>query len=58
MDTEKKKKELILHVGRIRLLSRSLSQLSNVNRSLERLVTEGCGQIDTKLDRVISTIEV
>ena len=41
----------------VQTVSRSLSQLSNVDRSLERLVTEGCGQIGIKLDRATSTID-
>ena len=30
--------------------SHSRSQLSNVSRTLDGMVTEGCGQIDTKID--------
>ena len=42
-----KEEETTTHLARnsLRLLSCSLSQLSNVDRSLEHLVTEGCGQI-------------
>ena len=32
------------------LQSHTLCQLSSINRTLDGILTEGCGQIDTKID--------
>ena len=46
---EKERRDKLILLETV-LQSRSLSQLSNVDRISDGIVTEGCGQIDTTID--------
>ena len=46
---EKERRDKLILLETV-LQSHSLSQLSNVNQTLDGIVTEGYGQIDTKID--------
>ena len=53
MDTfrtlENERRDMLILIETV-LQSHSLNQLSNVNLTLDQIVTEGCGQIDTTID--------
>ena len=46
---EKERRNKLILLGTV-LQSHSPSQLSNVERTLDHIVTEACGQIDTTID--------
>ena len=47
LEKERRDKLILLEMV---LQSRSVSQLSNVDRTSDGIMTEGCGKIDTNLD--------
>ena len=46
---EKERRDKLILLKMV-LQTHSLNQLSNVDRTSDRIVTEGCGQIDTTID--------